>query len=185
MAKQKKPLGKNTTKSDSVKPRETVGRPSIRTDENRTKIISLVSEGFSLRQISKMPGMPERSSIVAWLTEDEVFSSQYALAWKMSADVDVEEMYEIVDNTATDYDVEIDPDTGEIKGIKINKEAVMRSRLRWDHRRWMASKKAPKKYADKIDIDLKSDSRVRQINGEMTQEQAAQLYAETIRGDQG
>lgn len=186
-AKPKKPKGKNTTKSDSVIEREEgePGRPSIRTEENRTKIISLIAEGFSLRQIANMPGMPSRSSVRAWLAEDESFSTQYARAWQESADNDIEEMYEIVDNTSNDFEIEIDPDTGNVKGLKVDKEAIMRSRLRWDHRRWIASKKAPKKYGDKIDIDLKSNSKVHQITGEMTPEQAAQLYAETIRGDKG
>lgn len=184
----KKKRATNRTKSASTEENigpQGHGRPTIRTEENRIKIISLVSEGFSLRQIAKMPGMPERSSIVMWLAEDDVFSTQYARAWQASADVDIEDMYEIVDNTSTDYEVDVDPDTGEVLGLKVNKEAILRSRLRWDHRRWIASKKAPKKYGDKLDIDFKGTSKVSQVTAEMTAEEAARVYAETIRGDKG
>ena len=59
----------------------------------------------------------------------------------------VEEGMEIADDSSDD--IKINKQTGE---EYLNTEFVQRSRLRFDARKWAASKLDPKKYGDKLDL---------------------------------
>jgi hypothetical protein len=158
------------------------GRPTIRTDQNRAAILTLVSEAKSLREIAKMAGMPSRDSIALWLAEDAEFSDQYRRAWEASADVDFEEMYEIVDNGSNDW-MEKQDRHGNLVGWRINGEAVARSALRFKQRQWAAGRKAPKKYGAAVDLTIGgSGAVIHAITSEMTEAEASAAYARTIQG---
>ena len=60
-------------------------------------------------------------------------------------------MLDIVDDSSQDK--VIDELDDEIKIEKTNHEAIQRSRLRYDARKWLISKLHPKKYGDKIEVD--------------------------------
>jgi len=161
------------------------GRPTWDTPETKDAIILLVTQGYSLRAIGRMDGMPSRETIAMMLAKDPDFSGQYARAWQASADIDFEEMYEIADDGSNDW-MEMHDRKGEFIGYQVNGEALGRSKLRIDQRKWAASKKAPKKYGDKLDLSVGGNgSPIASIDGKMTDEQAAQLYADTIRGNKG
>jgi hypothetical protein len=131
-------------------------RETVRTPENRIKILMHVADGLSLRRISRMEGMPDRSVITKWLAEDPNFAAQYARAWAMSADADFEDIYDIADDGTNDWNEVYDRD-GNFIGWKENREAINRSRLRVDVRKWAASKKQPKKYGHKPDLTTPVD----------------------------
>ena len=59
-------------------------------------------------------------------------------------------MQEIADDGRNDW-MEVETKKGSY--VSLNSEAVARSRLRIDQRKWYLSKLAPKKYGEKLDIE--------------------------------
>ena len=125
------------------------GRPKIvLTQEIADRIcekIATSDKGLThiLNADDSLPGM---FTVYKWLREYEWFSKQYARAREDQADFMADQIIDISDDSTNDtlYD-----DEG---NERINQEWVQRSRLRIDARKWKASKLAPKKYGDKIDL---------------------------------
>lgn len=89
--------------------------------------------------------MPAQSTIMAWLDGSRPeFSEQYARAHEAYADKLAEETLLIADDSSRDTYVDSEGN------VKTDSEAIQRSKLRVDTRKWLASKKAPKKYGDKV-----------------------------------
>jgi hypothetical protein len=122
-----------------------IGRPSSFTQEVADKLCVRMADGESLRTILREPGMPSLSMVFRWLEKNEAFREQYALARKVQAQLWVDEIIEISDDTSKDFTV--DKNGNEV----VNGEAIARSRLRVDTRKWIACKVLPKIYGDKID----------------------------------
>ena len=91
------------------------------------------------------------STFFRWIDENEELSKQYARACELRAEALLDEMLDIVDDSSQDK--VIDELDDEIKIEKTNHEAIQRSRLRYDARKWLISKLHPKKYGDKIEVD--------------------------------
>lgn len=109
-----------------------VGRPSAFTQEIADEICHRLSNGETLRAIiDSSPFMPERKSIYRWLESNEEFRHQYTRARAEQADYYAEQ---IVDEAMTSHDAQI-------------------GRLRVDALKWAASKMAPKKYGEKVEIE--------------------------------
>lgn len=75
--------------------------------------------------------MPDRVTIYRWLESNENFRNQYTRARAEQADYYAEQ---IVDEAMTSHDAQI-------------------GRLRVDALKWAASKMAPKKYGEKVEIE--------------------------------
>jgi hypothetical protein len=117
------------------------------TQEIADFICERIADGESLRNICLGDEMPCRSSVFKWLNENKSFSDQYARAREAQADHMADEILAIADETDRDT---IDTEGGE----RANNEWIARSRLRVDARKWLASKMAPKKYGDKLDVGI-------------------------------
>ena len=91
------------------------------------------------------------STFFRWMDDNEELSKQYARACELRAEALLDEMLDIVDDSSQDKT--IDDLDDEIKIEKTNHEAIQRSRLRYDARKWLISKLNPKKYGDKIEVD--------------------------------
>jgi phosphoribosylaminoimidazole-succinocarboxamide synthase len=96
-------------------------------------ICEQIAQGKSLREICKADGMPAPSTVCLWLSEDDKLAEQYAHAREQQADLYADEIIEIAD-TAKNEDAQV-------------------ARLRVDARKWKASKLAPKRYGDKMDLN--------------------------------
>jgi transposase-like protein len=107
------------------------GRPSDYSPEKAEAICSLIASGESVRAISQRDDMPAESTIYLWLAKESAFSERYARAREQQADVYAQEIVSIAD---------------EAKDAQI-------ARLQMDARKWAASKLAPKKYGDKLDLN--------------------------------
>jgi hypothetical protein len=94
--------------------------------------------------------MPSASTVFLWLRTKPEFSQQYAKAKEESADALIEEINDIADDGSNDW-MERKNAEGEISGWVQNGEAIGRSRLRVDTRKWIASKLKPKKYGEKLE----------------------------------
>lgn len=124
--------------------------PEIRTKANADRICALLAEGMSLRKICEMDGMPSKPAILDWLAIDADFAAQYAQARVKQAEGMGEELLEIADDGRNDWMEKLGKD-GQSLGWMVNGEAVQRSRLRVDTRKWLLSKMLPKKYGEKIE----------------------------------
>jgi hypothetical protein len=94
--------------------------------------------------------MPNKGKFFYWLAADKTLADQYAKAREAQAEFMADEIMNIADDGTNDWMEQKAPD-GMTAGYKFNGEAVSRSRLRVDARKWVASKLLPKKYGEKID----------------------------------
>ena len=152
------------------------GRPSIYNPELAAQICEHIAQGKSLRTIAEMEGMPHQATIMAWLDGSHPdFSEQYARAREAQADKLAEETLLIADESSQDTYVDADGN------VKTNTEAIQRSRLRVDTRKWLASKMAPKKYGDKVAIGGADDlGPVQTVTKDMTDAERAVRLSRAI-----
>lgn len=134
------------------------GRPSTYSQEVADAICQRLMDGESLRTICKSDDMPGKSTVFRWLAENEAFRDQYAHAREEQADLYAEQIVEIADEEVTmvkrskhQPGASDDGDCGEVE-VVFDPTAVARNRLRVDARKWYASKLAPKKYGEKVQI---------------------------------
>jgi len=128
-----------------------MARPSRFDQETADAICERLISGESLRSICETEGMPDKATVCRWLAANEPFRDQYARAREMQADILADETLDIADDGRNDWMEKYGKD-GEQVGWQVNQEAIGRSRLRLDARRWYASKLAPKKYGDKLAV---------------------------------
>ena len=114
----------------------------------RLEICERIAKGESMVSICASEGMPVQSIVYNWLTVDKDFSEKYARAREQQAEHYLDEIIAISDDVSLDeiIDGEGNPRT--------NHEAIQRSRLKVDTRKWAMSKLAPKKYGDKIQQEI-------------------------------
>jgi hypothetical protein len=125
--------------------------PTKYNPETTDKIIDLISTtNRSLTSICKEVDI-STMCFFKWLADPEKkeLLVRYTLAKEVQAEMLIEELLEIADES--DNDTLITE-----SGAKANNEWINRSRLRVDTRKWIASKLLPKKYGDKLGIDLSS-----------------------------
>lgn len=120
------------------------GAPSKKTPELCKAICDGIAEGKSSRKMCQELGIAQ-NTFWTWLQSDTDLQEQYARAKDLCADYYAEQIPEIADDSVNDWQIRED-------GTRyVDNEAVQRSRLRIDARKWYASKVAPKKYGDKIE----------------------------------
>lgn len=124
-----------------------VGRPSGYSAARANEVCALIADGYSLRQIAALDGMPDKRTILRWLDAHEEFRPQYAYAREAQAEHFADEILEIADDGTNDW---TERQQGEDKITVVDHEHISRSKLRVDARKWLMSKMAPKKYGDKI-----------------------------------
>lgn len=112
------------------------GRPPFRwTSDIEDEILGRMSRGESIKSIcgiGRDDGLPNQDTFYKRVNNDEGFAEKYAYAREVQAHNEIQEILEIAD-VATPEDVAV-------------------ARLRIDARKWRASKLAPKKYGDKLDV---------------------------------
>jgi hypothetical protein len=87
-----------------------------------------------------------------WVGENEKFREHYTRAREMQSEVFFDEMIAIADESDGDWTDKVNG-KGEVIGKRVDNEAVQRSKLRLDARKWIVSKTLPKKYGDKLSLD--------------------------------
>ena len=126
-----------------------IGRPTKRTKAVVEEICSRIAGGESLRAICRDEHLPDRITVLRWALFDESFRNRYVQAREMQAESMADELLEISDDGMNDWMERRNAD-GECVGYTLNGEAVQRSKLRVDTRKWIASRLLPKKYGDRI-----------------------------------
>lgn len=130
-----------------------LGRPSTYTEELGLQICTRLADGESLRAICETEGMPSKSTVLKWVLDGnhKDFTDQYEKARQMQAESMADEIREIADDGHNDW---MERQYGDTTAWVENKEAMGRSRLRIDSRKWIASKLLPKKYGDTTKLNL-------------------------------
>lgn len=139
-----------------------MGRPSDFSQEKADAICERLIEGESLRSICLVDDMPHASTVCRWLAKDADFREQYAHAREAQADTLTDEMLDIADDGTNDW-MERKNDEGDVVRVEYNGDAVQRSKLRIDTRKWYASKLAPKKYGDKVQLGGDPDAPINHV----------------------
>lgn len=138
--------------------REKPGRPTVFTQKLANKICQRIAEGDSVRTIVKDDDMPSSSTIFRWLLDEshKPFWEQYEKARNIQAELMFEELIDIADDGSNDWVIREGKDGEE--WWQQNGEALGRSRLRVDTRKWYLSKIVPKKYGDKTILSNDPDN---------------------------
>src|SRR5450432_2645923 len=112
------------------------GRPTKFTKVFASKICARIVSGESVRNIVKDDNMPSSSTIFRWLLDEtkKKFWEQYDKARNIQAELMFEELLEIADDGTNDW-MEKENKDGSTYYV-INGEAMGRSRLRVDVRKW-------------------------------------------------
>lgn len=130
-------------------PRKNEGRPSIFTKDLADKICEKLALGESMRTVCKDEEIPSMQTIFRWLREKPEFREQYEVAKQESTDAMSEDILDIADDGTNDW-MEREAENGSY--TVLNTEAISRSRLRVDTRKWLMAKMKPKKYGEKMDV---------------------------------
>lgn len=125
----------------------------IYTPELADQICRRLADGESLNGICKDDGMPGESTVREWaVTNKDGFAAKYALAREAGYLKIADELLDIADDGRNDWM------TRKLRGGEevemVNKEAVERSKLRVDTRKWLLSKMLPKVYGDKVTNEI-------------------------------
>lgn len=130
-----------------------MGRPTIFDQATADAILDRISDGESLRRICCDDEMPGQTTVYRWLRENEGFRQQYAHAREMQADTLFDETLDIADDGTNDWMERHDNEGGNL-GWKENGEAIRRSQLRIDTRKWIAGQLKPKVYGNRVQQDV-------------------------------
>lgn len=108
-------------------------RETSKRAKQKAEICRRLIEGESLRSITSDDKMPANSTVAVWVRSDPVFAGEYASARLLQAEALADEIVDIADR-ATDRD------------------SAAAARVKIDARKWLASKLAPKRYGDAVQL---------------------------------
>lgn len=106
-----------------------IGRPTLYSDEIAAEICARVIESdYGLEQICEADDLPSARTVFRWLADHESFRQQYARAKELQGHVQAD------------------------RGLKdaLTASDASLGRLKFDARKWAASKLAPKQYGEKV-----------------------------------
>ena len=135
-----------------------MARPSEYTDEIADRICEAIIEGKALYKLCKGDDFPSERVVYYWLDQFPEFVQKYERARELQQDRASDEIVEIADETT-------DPN---------------KARLQIDARKWRASKLAPKKYGDKL--DLNHSGSLERLTDEQLDARLAQLLGKAGTG---
>ena len=118
------------------------GRPTTFTQQLADQIRERMANGETLRAVCRDIGT-QHSTVIEWTFNNKSFSDQYAQARQKQADSYADM---ILDEAFNSHDAQI-------------------GRLRVDALKWVASKLAPKRYGDKVEVEQTGTTKIRVIMG--------------------
>lgn len=107
-----------------------------------------------------------RHALSLWLQSGDN-SDMYTRAREAQADKMADDIIKISDDSSRDTY------TDEQGNVRTDQEVVARSRLRVDSRKWLAAKMLPKRYGERLGVDL--DATVKLLAAQMTDEDLAEI----------
>ena len=142
---------KQTKPKPKAKPH---GRPTRYSDDVAIEICDRLAKGESLNAICKEEHLPAESTVRDWARDPKhPFSANYAKSRELGYLRMADELLESSDGGTNDW-MERRGKEGEGTAYVVNGEAIARSRLRVDTRKWLLSKMLPKVFGDKVVNEL-------------------------------
>lgn len=114
----------------------------------------LATSSHGLARICSEEGLPKVTTVFKWLRLNPDFAQLYALAREAQGQFLADETLDIADETKEDYVKRLNYQGG-LEGWEVNGEAISRSKLRIDTRKWHAAHLAPHKYGERLDVSQK------------------------------
>jgi hypothetical protein len=112
-----------------------MGAPSLYTDDLAETICSRMEAGEPLAAICRDEAMPGVRTVLRWADENEAFADQYRRAQQAQAE---------------HLDAKID----EIAATAVDKDSAAAARVQINALIWRASKQAPKRFGDRVDLTV-------------------------------
>lgn len=136
-----------------------MGRPTDYAPAIVDVICDRLADGESLRAICAAENMPNRSTVFRWLRSYPEFAALYAIAREAQADAYADDVValadeQIIGEIVTTKDVVVGKgDAATIEPVVERKtaDAVDRSRLMVDSRKWAAARMSPRKYGNRLE----------------------------------
>ena len=170
----KKPATKKTAPKRKAAPKKK-GRPTIYSEALGKRIFEELCRGDSLRTVCLADDMPCRAIVFRWLSDpDHPFVDQYTRAREIQAEVMVDDIIDIADDSRNDW-IDKKVAGGEIRVV--DPESLQRTKIRLDARKWAAGKIKPKKYGPRTQTDV-SISPLEAMTDDQLQTKLAGLVSE-------
>lgn len=128
------------------------GRPLKIHKDLVDEICERVARGERIMAICELDHMPNENTLYAWAARFPEFSQALSRARTIQADHMAEELFAIADDGSNDWMERFNPKSGESMGWYLNGEAVQRSRLRFEARKWLMGKFNPEKYGESVKV---------------------------------
>jgi len=110
-------------------------------NEMMDSLLLHIESGKSMREVCRMDGMPDHTTVIRWMRDDGALATKYARARKAQADVLFDRMETVEE---------------QVSAGTMDSHAA---RVVLDSMRWRASKLAPKVYGDRLDVSV-TDNRI-------------------------
>jgi hypothetical protein len=134
------------------------GGPTVYTAEIAERILDQLSDGRTLANVCRDPGMPVSSTVRNWADEDrEGFAARYRRAREIGYHIMADEILAIADDDSNDWSLRRRRD-GETE-VVLHPESVARARLRCLSRAWLLSKALPRNYGNRPNLMARLEAR--------------------------
>ncbi len=110
------------------------GRPTIRSRAMEDRIISAIEEGATILELGQRDGMPSWETMRRWLRDDAEFSARYARARETAGEA---------------FEAQIMVEMAKARC----KDTAAAARVKVDALKWLAAKRQPKVYGDRLDLN--------------------------------
>ena len=155
------------------RPHRKPGRKPTPYDETAALDVCVeLMSGRTLRSICEDEAAPSRRAVYTWLAVVPAFRDAYARAREAQMQGWADDIIEIADDTSQDY-VDREKADGSIEK-ELNAEAVQRSKIRIDARKWLMSKLAPRTFADKVEVEVSTTVKIEALTDEELEAKARQ-----------
>ena len=124
-------------------------RPKKFTAEIQAELLERLAMGETVSQICAEEKFPVHSYVFEKAAQDPEFGDKYVRAREIGYLKMAEEILEIADDGRNDW---MTKKVGQTEITVVDREAVERSKLRLDTRKWLLSKALPKVFGDKLDL---------------------------------
>lgn len=126
---------------------------SAYTPEKARIICKRIMMKQTLTEICRDPRMPSLRAVVDWLANPKYtdFREMYYYARRVQAEMYIDEIMTIADDSSEDWK-EVFDKQGKSRGFKPDNEAIQRSRVRIDTRKWYAGQMVPRIYGKRLDV---------------------------------
>jgi hypothetical protein len=114
---------------------QAMARPSLYSPELAEAICARLEAGEPLARICRDNGMPGVRTVLQWADEKEDFQAEYSRAHRAQAEQLVARIHDIMETA-------------------VDKDSAAAARVQINGLIWIASKQAPKRYGDRLDLNV-------------------------------